>query len=208
MQVGSVHNPPEHKAVDQTTACNGDVVRVRIPRSRAHTARTCRRAISNLLTTCLVVVAAFGLGGPASALRLDSFTWPALNSFEAPLSADVVDGFRPPEFRWLSGNRGLEYDSTSGEPVRAPVDGQVTFAGQVGGLLHISVRFDQQHRTTLSFLDSVDVSAGDVVMQGDVIGTAGPDLHLTVRDNTGSYVDPAPFFEPVDISIRLVPLDR
>ena len=42
-----------------------------------------------------------------------------------PVSGVVVDGFREPACRWCAGNRGLEFSTDVGSPVRAAVAGSV-----------------------------------------------------------------------------------
>jgi len=56
--------------------------------------------------------------------------------------------------------------------VRAAADGEVTFAGQVGGSHHVVVLHADGLRTSYSFLDTVAVHRGDHVVQGDVVGTS------------------------------------
>jgi len=64
---------------------------------------------------------------------------PAAVTYRPPVDAPVVDPFRPPPEDWNSGNRGLEYATVPGTPVTAAAAGQVVFAGQVGGSLHVVV---------------------------------------------------------------------
>ncbi|MDA3010652.1 MAG: M23 family peptidase, partial [Actinomycetota bacterium] len=48
-----------------------------------------------------------------------------------PVSGVVVDGFREPACRWCAGNRGLEFSTDVGSPVRSAVAGSVSFSGSV-----------------------------------------------------------------------------
>ena len=43
-------------------------------------------------------------------------------TYQPPVDAEVVDGFRPPATRFGAGNRGLEYATTPGTEVRAAAD--------------------------------------------------------------------------------------
>ena len=135
---------------------------------------------------------------PASAVVVPS-------EFVPPVDAPVIDPFRPPPEPWLPGNRGLEYDTTPGQSVVATADGVVTFAGQVGGNLFVTIRHRPDLVTTVGFVDHVVVSAGSNVRQGQVIATAGETMHFTARRN-GTYIDPASLFRAVRIHVRLVPV--
>src|SRR5436309_2035569 len=86
-------------------------------------------------------------------------------TYRPPVDAPVVDPFRPPPEDWNAGNRGLEYATTPGTPVTASAAGQVVFAGQVGGTLHVVVLHDDGIRTSYSFLASISVHEGDKVRQ-------------------------------------------
>jgi hypothetical protein len=99
-----------------------------------------------------------------------------------------------------------------GEPVVAVADGEVTFAGQVGGTLHVVVLHADGVRTSLSFLASIAVRAGQRVTAGDVVGHAGNGLHLGARRGE-EYLDPATLLSPAAARaapggrVRLVPAD-
>lgn len=121
-----------------------------------------------------------------------------------PVDAPIVDYFRPPEESWLAGNRGLEYDTEIGQTVRASAGGVVTFAGQVGGRLFVTVQHGPELRTTVGFVQHILVSAGDLVVLGQPIATAGESIHFTARRN-GSYIDPLLLFGRIRVVVRLVP---
>ncbi len=109
-------------------------------------------------------------------------------------------------------HRGYDMATPIGTPVIAPADGTITLADPdlyyEGG----TVFLDHGHGlvSVMMHLSSVDVSAGDVVKQGDVIAktgnsgrTTGPHLHWAVkwRDLTSEardsdfYIDPALLLE-------------
>lgn len=121
-------------------------------------------------------------------------------------AAPVVDPFRPPARPWGPGNRGLELATTPGQPVVAAADGRVTFAGPVAGALHVTVRHADGTLTSASFLASVEVVVGATVRRGDVVGRAGPRLHVGARID-GDYVDPALLFGTHERVVRLVATD-
>ena len=77
-----------------------------------------------------------------------------------PVDGPVVDGFRPPASPFGPGNRGIDYRTEEGSPVRASADGVVDFAGPVGGRLHVVIRHADGVRTSYSFLASIAVHAG------------------------------------------------
>jgi murein DD-endopeptidase MepM/ murein hydrolase activator NlpD len=79
--------------------------------------------------------------------------------------------------------------------VAAAGAGTVTFAGQVGGELHVTVAHGGGLRTSYSFLATITVAVGDVVGVGAPVGTAGDSFHFGVRVGD-RYVDPAVLFRP------------
>ena len=111
-------------------------------------------------------------------------------SYRAPVPGPVLDPFRPPSTPYGPGNRGLEYATTPGEPVGAPADGEVTFAGPVAGGLHVVLLHADGIRTSLSFLAAVLVRRGQRVAAGDPVGLAGSSLHFGARRGE-AYLDPA-----------------
>lgn len=127
--------------------------------------------------------------------------------YRPPVQAAVLDGFRPPATPYGPGNRGLEYDTLPGTEVRVAADGQVTFAGQVAGSRHVTVLHDDGVRTTYSFLDRVNVVAGQRLRQGTVVGTTVGRLHMSARTGD-AYFDPASLFDDDPPRVRLVPFDE
>jgi murein DD-endopeptidase MepM/ murein hydrolase activator NlpD len=123
-----------------------------------------------------------------------------------PVEAAITDPFRAPACRWCPGNRGLEYGTRSGDPVRAVAAGRVTFAGAVARVRYAVVEHADGRRVTYGGLASVLVAAGDRVVRGARIGTAAGPLHLGVRDGD-RYVDPEPFIGEWRGVTRLIPTD-
>ena len=76
-------------------------------------------------------------------------------------------------------------------PVRAAADGEVIFAGPVGGALHVTVRHADGLRTSYSFLAAIDV-AGRRSGSGRaaVVGWPSEVFHFGVRAPDGTYLDP------------------
>ena len=114
---------------------------------------------------------------------------PAPVSYRAPVDAPVTDPFRAPASRYGAGNRGLTYLTEPGTPVGAAAPGQVTFAGRVGGALHVVVLHADGLRTSYSFVATVAVRRGDAVVAGQVVATSGPSLHFGARAGS-AYLDP------------------
>ncbi|QGG94861.1 M23 family metallopeptidase [Actinomarinicola tropica] len=121
-----------------------------------------------------------------------------------PVDAPVLDPFREPASPYGPGNRGLEYDTPAGVDVGAAAPGVVTFAGEVAGARHVTVGHPDGRLTSYSFLADVQVRRGDVVERGEVVGTTGGPLHVSVRES-GRYVDPALLFGVEVTSVQLVP---
>ncbi len=120
-----------------------------------------------------------------------------------PVDAPIIDPFRPPDEPWLAGNRGVEYDTEVDQVVRASAGGVVSFAGQVGGHLFVTIRHSPDLRTTVGFVRSSLVVAGDSVVRGQPIALAGSTMHFTARRN-GEYFDPTLLFRQGRVVVRLV----
>ncbi len=125
-----------------------------------------------------------------------------------PVGSPVSDPYRPPASAYGTGNRGIEYDTASGEPVRASADGIVAFSGTIGSSQYVSIDHGESSggaglRTTYSFLSSRVVSRGEAVRQGDVVGFAGERFHFGAKRN-GVYLDPNTLFGELRTEVRLV----
>ena len=125
--------------------------------------------------------------------------------FRPPVDAPVADPFRPPEDPYGPGNRGIEYDTESGDVVRAAAAGTVEFAGAVAGTLHVTVDHGGGLLSSYAYLQRISVRAGANVARGAVIGIAGERLHFGVRLD-GAYTDPDNFIGVRRVRVRLVPL--
>ena len=138
--------------------------------------------------------------GPAGARR-----WPP-NPYRPPVDGPIVDHFRPPPCLWCAGNRGIDYATAPGTPVRASAPGVVTFAGAIGAERFVTVLHPDRLRTTYAFLATVGVAIGDRVQQGTIVGTTGPSLHFGVRRGD-VYLDPEALLAGLRPVPRLVPTD-
>lgn len=122
-----------------------------------------------------------------------------------PVDAPITDGYRPPSHPYGPGNRGLEFGTESGDPVRAVADGTVRFAGTVGTNRFVTVEQASGLRATYGFIEQALVTSGQTIDQGQTIAIAGPGFHLTARVGT-RYRDPTPLLQNTCYRVRLVPV--
>ena len=99
-------------------------------------------------------------------------------------------------------HRGIDIGAATGDPVRAPAGGVVSFAGTTpGNGLTLSVRTADGYTVSLTHLGSLEPHAGASVAEGDTVGTVGPSgtpelavpyVHLGIRTTAdpNGYVDP------------------
>jgi murein DD-endopeptidase MepM/ murein hydrolase activator NlpD len=129
------------------------------------------------------------LGGPAPAFTPAAAANTARVRYRPPVAAPVVDPWRPPSTPYGPGNRGVDYGTAPGDPVVAPADGVVTFAGAVASTRYVVIVHADGIRTTLGGLATIAVRSGEPVVAGQVVGTAGGPLHFGAR-RAGRYIDP------------------
>lgn len=143
--------------------------------------------------------------GPASAA---GGAPPRGERYLPPVDAPITERFRLPEEDWHAGNRGLKYGTRPGQTVRAIGAGTVTFAGQVGGSLHVTITHRDGLRSSYSFVAAIRVQEGDRPRTGDPIAVAGDGFHLGIRRGD-RYLDPETILGTVidPGRIRLVPVD-
>lgn len=142
------------------------------------------------------------------------------NEFILPIACDYVVtseyGERVhPITKKVSKHTGIDLAGTHHTEVFAIADGEVTFAGSFGGFGNcVEIKHVVNGETIYSFyahLSRIDVAAGDVVTQGQVIGLEGGDpatdpnvgystghhLHFEIRCDSGygNDVDPNGYIE-------------
>lgn len=165
-----------------------------------------RRAFALVLTTaCFLLATALAL--PAVAAAPASWGWPLGGM---PL---VDRPFQPPASAWGAGHRGVDLRGDLGEPVLAAGPGRVTYGGLLAGRGVVTVTHANGLRTTYEPLE-VAVSVGELVAQGDVLGTLSSG-HRACRAGTvclhwgllrgDTYLDPLGLV--VAGWLRLLPLD-
>ena len=156
-------------------------------------------------TLALAITTVVLLPAPAAGAQPSQAAPPA-PTYSPPVPAPIADPFRPPAGPYGAGNRGLEYDTQPGDPVRASADGTVVFAGPVAGTLHVTLRHADGVRTSYSFLAAIEVVLGQRVRAGDGIGIAGERLHFGARSGD-AYFDPASLFVGGEVEVELLPFE-
>ncbi|HUR18099.1 MAG TPA: peptidoglycan DD-metalloendopeptidase family protein [Acidimicrobiales bacterium] len=163
----------------------------------------CPASAVSAVAAGLVLATLAVLSAPAGAAAAD----PAPVVYRPPVDAPVADPFRPPQSPYGPGNRGIDYATAPGTPVRSAAAGVVAFAGPVAGTLHVVVLHADGIRTSYSFLRTVGVHRGQRLAQGEAVGAAGPGLHFGVRAGD-AYLDPLVLLAPPPgdrLRVHLVP---
>jgi murein DD-endopeptidase MepM/ murein hydrolase activator NlpD len=145
------------------------------------------RRFTLLFTFVFAVLVPGSLLGPVAP---SSAVQTAAVDYQPPVSGGVVDGWRPGDGPYSAGNRGLEFQTSPGEPVRSPAPGVVSFAGLVAGKPWVVIRHPDGLRSSLGPVAAIRVGVGAQLEQGAVVGSAaGATLHWGVRRGS-EYVDP------------------
>lgn len=166
-----------------------------------------------VMAVCAAAVVILTAGGTVSGLalargagrRMMAAAPPGPVHYQPPVDAPITDPFRPPKTPYGPGNRGIEYATEPGTPVRAAGDGVVAFAGFVAGRRYVTVDHADGVRTSYSYLAEIDVRVGQQVHGGDVIGTTGRRFQIGARRGD-VYFDPATLWATGRRAV-LVPLD-
>ncbi|MEO7556023.1 MAG: M23 family metallopeptidase [Acidimicrobiales bacterium] len=124
-------------------------------------------------------------------------------TYQPPVDAPITDPYRPPPNPYGPGNRGIEYGTALGAPVRAAADGTVSFAGVVADVRYVTIRHADGLRTTVGPMDDIAVAVGQRVLAGERLGTAAGPVLFTVRRGT-TYLDPASVLGGGPPRVRLV----
>jgi murein DD-endopeptidase MepM/ murein hydrolase activator NlpD len=121
------------------------------------------------------------------------------NQWVLPLESYRISAtFGASSYLWSSVHTGLDMSAPSGTAIRAIANGVITETGYDGSYGNKTV-LTLEDGTELWFCHqtTIDVSVGDTVRGGEVIGTVGstgnstgPHLHLEVRPGGGDPVDP------------------
>ena len=118
----------------------------------------------------------------------------------APISvahkATISDPFRKPSCDRCAGNRGIEYTTQPGTPIIAGASGVVSFSGVVASKKYLVIKTDAGKRLTYGSIMNSDLSIGNSVVAGQIIGTTSKMLYFGVRESSALgdvYVDPAKY---------------
>lgn len=106
----------------------------------------------------------------------------------------VISRFGP---RGQRDHKGMDIKAPTGTPIMAAADGEVTYAGTRSGYgLVVEISHGDGVGTVYGHMDEISVAVGDVLQQGDLIGTVGatgnastPHLHYEVLID-GEIYDP------------------
>ena len=132
--------------------------------------------------------------GPAKTPMETTLAARSNSGFIWPLRGRITSGFG---WRWGRMHNGIDIWARTGDPIAAARSGRVTFAGWNGGYGNlIIISHGSGVETRYAHLSRINVSVGQQVASGQVIGRAGstgfstgPHLHFEIRMN-GTPVDP------------------
>jgi murein DD-endopeptidase MepM/ murein hydrolase activator NlpD len=104
-------------------------------------------------------------------------------------------------WRWGRMHNGNDFATPVGTPLVAMSSGTVTFVGQDGGYGNkIEIEYWDGTVSWYAHLNNFNVSVGQQVSPGDLVGTTGntgsstgPHLHLEIHPGGGTAVNPAPW---------------
>lgn len=103
-------------------------------------------------------------------------------------------------WRWGRMHEGIDIAAPMGEPIKAALDGTVTYAGWMSGYGNfIKLKHSDGVETAYGHCSKIDVKVGESVKKGEVIGavgstgnSTGPHLHFEVLVN-GEHKNPTPY---------------
>ena len=143
----------------------------------------------------------------------------ATGEYSWPVVGPIIRGFEKPTGPYgEGGHQGVDIAAEPGEEVRSAKEGKVAWVGELPRGRFVSISHSGGVRTTYLDLASINVSVGDRVSRGQVIGTvcgtrdgssAKPHLHFDTYLN-GTPVDPSLLFKGLDAGsfVRLCPVKR
>ena len=165
-----------------------------MPTSSTRTSGRCA-AVAVAVAVALVL----GLWSAASAV--------AAQCLLPPVVAPVIRPFDAPPCQWCAGHRGISYAVAVGTPVRAAAAGAVTFSGVVVEVRYVVVRHADGLLATYGGLSSTDLTSGDTIAAGAIIGRSGGELYFGLRTGPDQYIDPQPLLGELVVPPYLVPTD-
>jgi murein DD-endopeptidase MepM/ murein hydrolase activator NlpD len=107
-----------------------------------------------------------------------------------PVTGSIIQQFVAPACPRCAGHRGVTIATRSGQPVVAVLPGTISYVGEVAGLTYVVQVVHPGVKVTYGWLmPDAQLSEGDVVARGSVMGWAGERTYLGVRVE-GVYVEP------------------
>ena len=103
-----------------------------------------------------------------------------------PIDSQITRGFEPPVENWLAGHRGIDLAATSGESVRAPEDGVVSWIGTIDGVPMLNLSHTGGIRTTYQPVHT-SLTLGTRVAGGDEIGWVAENVDEIEYDHEGMH---------------------
>ena len=123
-------------------------------------------------------------------------------------SVVIVDYFRAPKCERCAGNRGIELQLQSGQPIFAVSNGVISYYGEVGRTKYLVLLTDNNRRITYGKIVQSMLRRGDRVLAGQQVANSGPTLYFGVREVSGSvvqYVDPLKYLTNTgDVQVKAV----
>lgn len=124
--------------------------------------------------------------GKMDGLEKETLPWPSNGNFTSGYGR-----------RWGRNHNGIDIAAKPGTPIYSPAIGTVTFSDTRSGYgNYVMIDHGNGYVTTYAHMTERHVEVGDVVAQGQLIGTVGstgrvtgPHLHFEILLN-GSFVDP------------------
>ena len=103
----------------------------------------------------------------------------------APVTGPVVEQFRAPACERCAGHRGVTIATTPGDVVRAAVDGEIVFVGQVAGVTYVVERISADVRITYGMVQPLStLVTGQLVAAGQPLGLSETWVYIGVRVGT------------------------
>jgi len=123
---------------------------------------------------------------PTSEMNLKTFIKPIDGEISSPFSYDV------------NGNQGINIQASQGEPVKATNDGTIVLVSRGSNQpTVVLIRHDSEILSAYSNISDVNLSKGDQVIRGQIIGvvsTGADHLHFEIIKGT-ERIDPITFLE-------------
>lgn len=113
--------------------------------------------------------------------------------------------------RGAENHPGLDFKAQYGDPIHATANGEVVFAGVMGGYGNVvRIAHKSGYETLFAHMSSINASVGQHIQAGDVVGkvgstgrSTGPHLHYEVRLNN-EPLDPENFLSFNNTSISSI----